>query len=670
MKRIHKLMLLSAAAALCLLLTGCYNEDPTSTGTSASGSYTEYKPPFEVNTSPEPTVVVVEPDATATGTQQGTQVITVTGNPAQQNPAAQATTPPPTGSDNAWDLWTPQAYQPGVPIQLPGTSPSVQPGATISLITETPPPGTPTPAPVTTPPFTEAPKSLQKGFTGSQAVRQVQQRLKDLGYYKGSVDGDFGAKTEEAVKDFQKANKLTVDGKVGENTLKKLNSKDAVTYKQAHATPTPRPTPTPKPTPTPTPKPTKTPDLSKDYYLTLGSTGKNVETLQKRLIELGWLSGKATGTYDAATEQAVRAFQKKASGLYEDGIAGPDTLKAVYSSGAPKTSSAAADTGETLEFGSEGSRVRTLQQKLKSLGYLAGTVDGKYGVETQAAVISFQRNNGLTADGKAGSATLTKLYSGNVKKATGNAPKIDTSEKKKSGQDTSNIASTGFETLENGSEGTQVRKLQERLKQLNYYTGSVDGSFGDATEAAVMAFQQVNNLTVDGKAGPATQRVLYGTGKQSPSMYTSLQRGDSGERVRNLQYTLYELGYYDGSIDGDYGQTTEDAVKAFQIRNSVEPVDGIAGKVTMSVLYSSDAKAATTPEDFESVGPGATGEIVQEIQDCLIERQYMTNDQRSSTYDDITTAAVRQFQQDNNMQVDGICGKQTLELLFGSIQLD
>jgi peptidoglycan hydrolase-like protein with peptidoglycan-binding domain len=164
--------------------------------------------------------------------------------------------------------------------------------------------------------------------------------------------------------------------------------------------------------------------------------------------------------------------------------------------------------------------------------------------------------------------------------------------------------------------------------------------------------------------------VLYGTGKQSPSMYTSLQRGDSGERVRNLQYTLYELGYYDGSIDGDYGQTTEDAVKAFQIRNSVEPVDGIAGKVTMSVLYSSDAKAATTPEDFESVGPGATGEIVQEIQDCLIERQYMTNDQRSSTYDDITTAAVRQFQQDNNMQVDGICGKQTLELLFGSIQLD
>lgn len=49
MKRIHKLMLLSAAAALCLLLTGCYNEDPTSTGTSASGSYTEYKPPFEDN---------------------------------------------------------------------------------------------------------------------------------------------------------------------------------------------------------------------------------------------------------------------------------------------------------------------------------------------------------------------------------------------------------------------------------------------------------------------------------------------------------------------------------------------------------------------------------------------------------------------------------------------
>ena len=106
-------------------------------------------------------------------------------------------------------------------------------------------------------------------------------------------------------------------------------------------------------------------------------------------------------------------------------MAGPETLRALYSSGAARTKKAAASSGETLEFGSEGDRVRKLQQKLKDLGYLAGTVDGKFGVATEAAVIAFQKNNNLTADGKAGSATLSKLYSGSANRAGGSAAKIN-----------------------------------------------------------------------------------------------------------------------------------------------------------------------------------------------------------------------------------------------------
>lgn len=75
-----------------------------------------------------------------------------------------------------------------------------------------------------------------------------------------------------------------------------------------------------------TPRPTATPDLSKDVYLELGTKGKKVETLQRRLIELGWLEGSVTGRYDEVTEAAVSAFQKKAK-LWVDGKAGPDTLK-------------------------------------------------------------------------------------------------------------------------------------------------------------------------------------------------------------------------------------------------------------------------------------------------------------------------------------------------------
>ena len=109
--------------------------------------------------------------------------------------------------------------------------------------------------------------------------------------------------------------------------------------------------------------------------------------------------------------------------------------------------------------------VKKMQQKLKDLGYLSGSADGKFGVATQAAVIAFQKNNNLTADGKAGSATLSKLYSGTANKSNSSA-KIDSSDKHKSGRDTSGIASTGYETLQSGSKGTAVKNLQQKLKQL------------------------------------------------------------------------------------------------------------------------------------------------------------------------------------------------------------
>lgn len=59
--------------------------------------------------------------------------------------------------------------------------------------------------------------------------------------------------------------------------------------------------------------------------------------------------------------------------------------------------------------GSTGSEVRQIQQRLIKWGYLTGTADGIYGAKTEAAVKRFQRNNGLTPDGIAGSATLAKI---------------------------------------------------------------------------------------------------------------------------------------------------------------------------------------------------------------------------------------------------------------------
>lgn len=62
-----------------------------------------------------------------------------------------------------------------------------------------------------------------------------------------------------------------------------------------------------------------------------------------------------------------------------------------------------------LKQGNSGTNVKTLQQKLKNWGYYKGTVDGVFGPKTKAAVILFQKRNGLTADGIVGTKTLKAL---------------------------------------------------------------------------------------------------------------------------------------------------------------------------------------------------------------------------------------------------------------------
>ena len=648
MKRLLKIMGLMLVLALCLLLTGCYQPPDEVNNGSPTGAITAS---FFNTLAPKATSTPVAPDA----------VVVETTNPNIGVVGNQETPTPTSGSSigSAWDNWgsAPTTIPTPTPEGYTGETPAATDGSgNIAVITTAPPTASPTPAPVTPSPV---PKSLQKGFTGSDAVRAVQKRLKELGYYKGSADGDFGPATEEAVKAFQKANGLTADGKVGEKTLAKMNAKNVVSAKEANATAALKVTNKPTAKVTNTPRPTATPDLSRDIYLESGSSGKKVETLQRRLIELGWMSGSVTGKYDAATEAAVSAFQKKAK-LWVDGKAGPDTLNALYSANAPKGSNPVSSKMETLEMGSEGSEVKQLQQKLKDLGYLSGSADGKFGKATEAAVITFQKNNGLTADGKAGTATLNKLYSGTAKKFTGTQAKLD--DNNSSGRDTSNISSTGYITLESGSSGEQVKTLQNRLKELGYYHGNVDGNFGEGTETAVMAFQQNNNLTVDGKAGPATQRVLYGS--KTNITYASMRQGDEGNAVKNLQYTLYELGYYDGAIDGKYGQTTADAVRAFQIQNKITPVDGVAGSKTLGKMYSSDAVAATVADvSYDTVQSGDRGEMVVEIQDCLVQRGYL--DSITGVYDDATVAAVKAFQSANGLTPDGKCGSRTLMILFG-----
>ncbi|MBR5345093.1 MAG: peptidoglycan-binding protein [Clostridia bacterium] len=597
----------------CLALTACYvPPDDTGTGNNNNPNGNSAAR-FETATpAPSPTP---SPTPTASPTP-ATIYVEVTNPPAQ--------------STNGYSGWTTTT------TDNPNNTTNYQPVVTNPpVVTNAPATNTPSPTPVET---------LRKGSKG-EAVRQLQQQLKTLGYYSGTVDGDYGDGTVAAVKAFQKANRLTDDGVAGEKTQKALFSGTAVA-----ATATPKTTATPKVTNTP--KPTATPKTN--IYLEPGNSGANVKKLQQQLIDLGYLSGSVTGYYRGATEYAVIAFQKR-NNLDADGKAGPKTLEKLYSGTAKKASQLAATIGETLYQGESGDGVRAMQRRLKELGYLTGNVDGSYGPATASALERFQASHGHKVDGsRATGDDLEALYSSNAVRA-GESGGIDDD----SGD--SYYANASTETLTQGMVSSDVKQMQNRLKELGYYTGPVNGEYDSATVTAVMAFQTSRNLDSDGKAGTSTLTALYD--ENYTVTYSTLKKGSKGSKVLNLQQALYEFGYYTGAVDGSYGDGTVEAVRAFQSRNGLK-VSGVADNETQTVLYSSNAlEAAEVASGFDALEYGDSGEDVLEMKDVLLQLGYAPSS-NNDKYDSKTEAAVRLFQERNGLTVDGVAGPATLKKLY------
>jgi len=140
-----------------------------------------------------------------------------------------------------------------------------------------------------------------------------------------------------------------------------------------------------------------------------GSTGDDVKVAQTLLNAKG-ASLVVDGDFGTLTDTATRAFQT-ANGLDVDGIIGPNTWAALQSSGSQSiaTASAPTVTRTMIQKGSKGDDVTYLQTTLNAKGYSCGTVDGVFGVKTDAAVRAFQRDNGLDVDGIVGPKTWAKL---------------------------------------------------------------------------------------------------------------------------------------------------------------------------------------------------------------------------------------------------------------------
>ena len=145
------------------------------------------------------------------------------------------------------------------------------------------------------------------------------------------------------------------------------------------------------------------PDMPMVYW---GCTGDAVKTLQEKLNAKGFHSGNVDGIFGAKTYAAVTAFQK-ANSLGVDGIVGKLTWAKLYD--ATPVNVTPVTTQPMLRTGSRGDAVRKLQELLNAKGYTCGSVDGIFGSKTYAAVLAFQKANGLGADGIVGPLTWAKL---------------------------------------------------------------------------------------------------------------------------------------------------------------------------------------------------------------------------------------------------------------------
>ena len=315
-------------------------------------------------------------------------------------------------------------------------------------------------------------------------------------------------------------------------------------------------------------------------YLSQGSSGSDVVTLQKVIGaepdgRFGPLTAAALGTWQSKNGvKATKAADDATwAAMIAAGLVPAKRSTSGSTSGSSTSGSSSTSTdlsryrSTTLRRGSSGTAVKVLQ---KAIGGLS--VDGAFGPATEARVKAYQKSKGLTQNGVV-DATVWDALMGKATTSSGGSTS------------TSPLAQYSHLTLRLWSRGSAVRAMQKAIGGL-----TVDGSFGPLTQARVKAYQKSKGLAVTGvvdsrtwtalMAGSSTSTTTSSSSTDPTRQYWSvvLRRGSSGAAVKALQRALGGL-----VVDGAFGPLTEARVKAFQ--KSVKLAQtGVVGTVTWKAV--------------------------------------------------------------------------------------
>ncbi len=505
--------------------------------------------------------------------------------------------------------------------------------------------------------------TMRPGDRGD-AVSALQEKLITLKFYESQPDGIYGAGTENAVRQFQRANGLAADGIAGEKTQAAL----------ARAI---IPSPSVQPSPTPAGEsfvyvPAQEGEAVYPYQTTASASvnlRKRASISSMRLITVP--QGAAVEVLEDSGDYLKAVYRGYTGYVMKDYINVPEQ----YLSG--KTLEINMDARvryETLTSGADGKKVRALQQALAELGFYNGEIDGKFGAGTIAALKAFQKRNSLRETGIALPELQQLMYEKRVRNSRNSLVYLKT------------LPPVDGLTLTEGDYGDAVYELHQLLVQSKHYTGEVGYEYTRATASAVRAFQKAHNIKETGKADSFTLLALKtavaapqpGTGAEaSPTPLTEdnviiIRSGARGLAVSRLQTRLVELGYYSITPDSEYNSDDIAAVRQFQRVNGLT-VNGVADLATQQTLYASyalraDAQASQVtpaPNPGAPLRIGSSGDEVKAVQSRLITLKYLTG-AVDGIFGTQTASAVSSFQQTNGLVNDGIAGSQTLGVLYSA----
>ncbi len=435
-----------------------------------------------------------------------------------------------------------------------------------------------------------------------------------------------------------------------------------------------------------------------------GDAGDRVTTLQNALIARGYPI-EADGKYGQRTVVAVTAYQR-ANGLKTDGIAGAQTLGVLLGGAAPaapapeaqqpeqpvpqapQEAAAAPVTQGRFELGSTGPGVASLQARLNALGYNCGRSDGVFDGATRTAVRAYQRAQGLGADGIAGTLTLGRLYGtqtvpqapaapaapalsgggGEATVATGNTGGLRLRSSMSSVGSKNVIAS-----LKNGQK-VRINGVQGEWAAVSAgnHEGYVMSRFlavGTVPEVpaqpALPEAPVVPDGTVEAPAIPAPQPTaptranVHTANGGSLRMRSSMDSRGSSNVLRALPNgTALEVlsqspQWCQVSVNGQQGYVMTDFLRFEAAAPAPQP------EVPGDIIPPQDDEG---PLFSRTLRAGDSGPDVSALQIRLENLRYQITE--NGQYDVATLQAVRQFQRDNGLRVDGVFGPLSAHMLL------